>query len=51
MISATGVMLLVVQLAQEIINGLPEGRLTPWTTVGTSTLLVGVERMTHVAPA
>src|SRR5215207_1567557 len=44
-------MLLVVQLAHERMDVPPLGRFTPWTTVGTSALLVGPERMTHVAPA
>src|SRR5215211_3674601 len=44
-------MLLVVQLAHERMDVPPLGRFTPWTTVGTSTLPVGPERITHVAPA
>src|SRR5215211_5769965 len=44
-------MLLVVQLAHEMMDVPPLGRLTPWTTVGTSALLVGPERITHFALA
>ena len=45
-ISMTGVMQLVVQLAQEMIRGCPSGRLTPWTTVGTFSDFVGADRIT-----
>jgi hypothetical protein len=47
----TGVMQLVVQLAQEMICGAPSGRFTPCTTVGTVSDVVGAERITNEAPA
>src|SRR5690606_41915982 len=49
--SMTGVMQLVVQLAQETIFGWPSARLTPCTTVGTVSDLVGAESTTYEAPA
>ena len=50
-ISMTGVMQLVVQLAQEMICGSPSGRFTPCTTVGTVSDVVGAESITYEAPA
>jgi hypothetical protein len=47
----TGVMQFVVQLAQEMICGVPSGRLTPCTTVGTASDFVGADRITYEAPA
>ena len=47
----TGVMQLVVQLAQEMICGAPSGWFTPCTTVGTVSDVVGAERITNEAPA
>ena len=47
----TGVMQLVVQLAQDTICGSPSGRFTPCTTVGTVSAVVGAERITYDAPA
>ncbi len=49
--STTGVMQLVVQLAQEMICASPSGLFVPCTTVGTSPLLAGAEMMTCRAPA
>ena len=49
--SMTGVMQLVVQLAQEMICGSPSGRFTPCTTVGTVSDVVGADRITYEAPA
>ena len=49
--STTGLILLVVQLAQEKICALPASVLTPCTTVGDSLLLVGAEITTVFAPA
>ena len=46
--AATGV---VVQLAQEMICGSPSGWFTPCTTVGTSSDVVGADRITYEAPA
>src|SRR5215211_9272049 len=49
--SITGVMQLVVQLAQEMTRGRPCGLFTPWTTVGTLSDLLGADRITYDAPA
>jgi hypothetical protein len=50
-ISTTGVMQLVVQLAQEMICAAPSEWFTPCTTVGTVSDVVGAERITNEAPA
>src|SRR5512146_1830996 len=43
---------LVVQLAQEMIDAcLTGGALTRWTTVGTSSVFAGEDKMTYLAPA
>ncbi len=50
-ISMTGVMQFVVQLAHEMICGLPSARFAPCTTVGTVSSWLGADRMTNDAPA
>ncbi len=52
MISTTGAMELVVQLAQDTIRTESSPSvLTPWTTVPMSSLLAGADRRTNLAPA
>ena len=51
MTSTIGVMQFVVQLAQEMMAGVPPGTFTPWTTVSTSSLFDGADRRTNRAPA